>query len=147
MGGDAAVDEIVNGERSQAPAIELSEQVLEPAVTEGGAVRVLRVDHPIGIPDDEIAGLQRAALNARGCGERAAERIAAADQRVQLDTPPRDRASQIARFFSGAAQVRGGVTARHETDLTVARIEDRGEAGHGERAAADAPHGGIEGGD
>ena len=56
MGDDARVHEIVDRGRCERRDVEPAQQALEPAVAEGLAVRVLRFDHAIRIPDQQIAG-------------------------------------------------------------------------------------------
>jgi hypothetical protein len=56
--GGAARQALVNRRRSQALAIELPQQVLQPAVAQTSAGGILRFDHVLGIPDDEIAGFR-----------------------------------------------------------------------------------------
>ena len=141
MCGDAAVNQRVDGERVQALAIELPQQVLQPAVTEGCAGWVLRLDHSVGIPDHEITGLQPAALDAHSRCQAASDRVAAADQRVQLDRlrTPFGSAARPGRAGACDRGVRGwwapcvwcamGIVALAAPDATIhARYGGEGEA-------------------
>ena len=77
-------------------SIEPAQQALQAAVAERLAARILSLDHPVGIPDDEIAGLQHTLLRLRGRRPAAAERVAARDERVQLESASRPRGTSTA---------------------------------------------------
>ena len=126
----------MHGGRAQPVPVEALEQVLEPAITERRARGILRLDHAVGIPDEQIAGLDRPSLDPRDGRHADAEQVAASDERVQLD-PGVGRATQVRRRM----------TARHEVQLLAGGVEDRREARHRELAAPDPPHRGIERGD
>jgi hypothetical protein len=56
MRADAGLDGVVHGRRREVRAVEAAEHALEPAITEILAGGVLRLDHTIGIPNEQITG-------------------------------------------------------------------------------------------